>query len=455
MDFTDSQYAQLILAMACGILLFAMVYRIPERATLAILILLIPFQVIDSRYGSVNMLLIYLISFSFLLQGRLRQLPFLGPILLVLFSMVLSFTQVHPLVRMTNILYLIGFFSNILIFYLIYNFVLRTKDWNFIIKCLVALNILIVIYCAIQFVAGSQTVSLFGIRELSMNPIRADGRLVGPFKATAITAEYLSVQCVLLAYLLTRRPGPGERATFIGLIAMNSLFLIATGNRGGFITLVFGGLLFLYFFRRQLGLARVTKMLVAGSTIVTIVALLVINYTQYDMLFDRLSDTEVEGGVPDTRARAWPLAWERFQQAPILGHGPQLAIGTTQERAIAELATMIYPHNLILHVLYTTGLLGLIAWFVFFWQLVRRLLVAKSFEPEDGGGVIRMGLVMICVVFVSQLRIEFLRDGVLDYQNFLFALFALLLACSDLIVSAVRKEVQSRPFGKPVQESTV
>ena len=81
MDFTNAQYAQLIIAALAGIMFFLLLFRLPEKASLGFLIVLIPFQIIDTRYGSLNTIMIYVAAFTYLIQGRLSKLPFLGPIL--------------------------------------------------------------------------------------------------------------------------------------------------------------------------------------------------------------------------------------------------------------------------------------------------------------------------------------------------------------------------------------
>ena len=444
MDFSDSQYAQLIVSALAGIAYFILLFRLPERASVGFILLMIPFQLIDSKYGTINTVLVYIAAFAFLLQGRMTRLPFLLPILLVLFSFLLAFSQSHPAARVQHILYFFGFFSNILLFYIVYNFVLRTRDWQFVFNVLLALNVLVLIYCAIQFIAGPTRVTLFGIQELSMNPIRKDGRLVGPFKATAATAEYLTIQCVLLGRILIQGAAHHVRRGVVLIMTLNVLFLIATGNRGGFITIIFGALLFLGVFRRELGLARVAKIFVGGAIIFTLLAVVLVNFTEYGMLFGRLEGTSIEGGVPDTRATVWPIAWEGIQEAPILGHGPKLFISTS-DNLVADIPYMLHAHNLALHILFTTGIVGFASWMVFFWLMSSRLLTANRIRNshETLSSLPRIGLVILCAFAISQLRIEFLREGLLDYQNYLFVLFALLLsACSLLATSSKESPVE-------------
>jgi O-antigen ligase len=451
MDFSDSQYTQLIVALGGGFVLFALVYSLSEKVSLGFLMLLVPFQVIDSSYGTLNTVLIYLVAGAYLLQGRLTKLPFIGPIVFILFAFLLAFSQAPPEARVYHILYLVGFFANVLLFYLVYNFVLRTKDWRFVFKILIVLNIFFVIYCAIQFWSGREPFYFFGIQEFAMNPIRRDGRLMGPFNATAATADYLTLQVFFLAYILIRTPPRRIRVLVVSLLVANFLFLISTGNRGGFISLIIGGLLFLFVFRRELGFARIAKLSFAGGMLFTIVAVGVVSFTQYGMLFDRLEGTTVEGGVPDTRARAWPDSWGRIQDQPVLGHGPRLRL-TTLDRAVGDIPYVIYPHNLVLHILYTTGIVGLVAWIIFFWSMTGRLLMVKSptCDDQELAGLPRLGLVIIGTLMVSQIRIEFLREGLLDLQNYLFVLFALFLSSRDLIVEQARGSTVSRGFGKPL-----
>ncbi|HNP35120.1 MAG TPA: O-antigen ligase family protein [Woeseiaceae bacterium] len=449
MNISVAQYAQMIVAAIGGIAFFLVLFRLPEKRSLAFLIILIPFQVIYTRYGSLNEILIYVAAGTYLLQGRLSRLPFLGPILLVLFVYLLAFTQSYPAARIYHVIYMIGFFSNILLFYMVYNYILRTGDWRLIVKCLLFVNLLVVGYCAIQFFAGSNRVTFFGINEFSLIPPRKDGRLVGPFNATAATAEYLTFQCLFIACLLYYRQKSKFRWAAIALITLNFLFLIATGNRGGFVTLVLATLLFLLAYRRELGMARVVKLLTAGATLFTAMAIVLVSFTEYGMLFERLEGTEIEEGVPDTRSLVWPLAWAEIVKKPILGHGPKLAISTRFEQ-VGSIEYVRFPHNLLLHILYTTGIVGVFAWVVFFSTLAMRLFKVRRAPVDDRelATLPRVGLLVLVVFFVSQLRIEFLRESLLDYQNYLFVLFGFFLATSDLIVAQVTQPLASRGFGK-------
>ena len=87
-------------------------------------------------------------------------------------------------------------------------------------------------------------------------------------------------------------------------------------------------------------------------------------------------------------------------------------------------------------------------WIAFFTAMAAKLWDVRHARIEDRelATVPRMGIVILTVFFVSQLRIEFLRGSLLDYQNYLFVLFATLLACSDMIRARLRRDKRLTGF---------
>ncbi len=77
LDFTTSQFIQIIIALFIGTGIFLAGYFFSEKYTVAALILIIPFQFIDSNYGSVNMVLTYLLGISLLVKGKMGRLTIL------------------------------------------------------------------------------------------------------------------------------------------------------------------------------------------------------------------------------------------------------------------------------------------------------------------------------------------------------------------------------------------
>ncbi len=443
MDFTTGQYVQLIGALAAGVALFIAVYRVPEKATLAFLVILIPFQLVDSRYGTLNTVLIYLVVFAYLLQGRMRAAPMFWPSILVLFAYAISFSMVHPAARTYNLFWLVGFFSGFLLFYLVVNFVQRSGDWRFLIKTLHFTNVLVVIACVLEMTVGQSQTAVFGIKEWTIDAGRAHaGRLVGPFGSTHTTADYLVIQCVLLGFCLINESRSRVKFLFGSLLAANSMLLVATGDRGGFVSFVLAALSFLFLFRREIGSFRAVRMLVAGVVLFSISSFLMVQYTDFGVLYSRLEETEfAEGGVPDNRATSVARGVQYFSESPIVGLGPVYTIsGREPDEKVADIPWRNYPHNLPLHILASTGIVGMIAWTIFLLALTISLLSMRRVHTPDAplSQMPRVGLLVLFVFLVGEMRVEFLRVSMEDVQHYMFVLFGLFVACAALLEQQAR-----------------
>ena len=180
MSGSFGQLVQVIAALVFAIGFFVLAYSAPEKRVLAILIVLIPIQLIDSKFGTLNVFLTYLIAAAFVLQGRLKAAPLLWSVFLLLLAYAISFSFSHPAARTWHVLYMIGFVSNILLFYLVYNYVDRTGDWKLIFRSLIGINVLVVIACLIEIALGDNQIQLFGIRDWTLGSKRAyQGRIEG------------------------------------------------------------------------------------------------------------------------------------------------------------------------------------------------------------------------------------------------------------------------------------
>ena len=119
MDWGTGHYFQLIIALFGGGMLFLVAYLAPVRIVMWVLLLLIPFQLIDSIYGSINMVFTYMVGAAFLLRGRIVRLPLLGAIIFIMFAYMLSFSLALPGTLRDHGLYIISFISNFLLFYIV------------------------------------------------------------------------------------------------------------------------------------------------------------------------------------------------------------------------------------------------------------------------------------------------------------------------------------------------
>ena len=280
-------------------------------------------------------------------------------------------------------------------------------------------------------------------------------RLTGPFNAVGMTAEYLVIMIFLIAYELLHNKNPRTRMLLYVLMAADIGLVVATGNRGGFLSLLGGSVLFLWVFRKDLGLVRSASLIAAAGLFATLAIFIVLNYTQYNHMFERLSNTEIEGGIPDSR-QGWKTTVELIKERPILGHGPQLRLFDDWERVIPGHTPIDYPHNLYLFLLYTVGIVGVLAYLTFFIGILVRVTKASKLSIGDAylNGFLRLGQVLVIVFLVDQLKVEFLRISLTDYWQFVFCVFAILVGAADLVSKRAQLEtgvnnIFKSPIGDP------
>ncbi len=435
MDFSSSQWLQLNIAAALAVIAFIFVYSAPTKWVVTGLILIIPFQIISSRYGSLNIYLVYLIAFVFLLRGQIRELPFIGFVAAIVFAYAVSFSQVPPVTRADHLLYLFFVGSNFLVFYIIYNYYRSNPDARGFLYLLVFLNVLVLIYSFAQLIVGINPNSPLFSGEIGLRPPREDGRLTGPFGTVGLTAEYTVIAVFVLGFMLmTMRLSLKSKLFLFFLILGNFAVMIATGNRGGILVLVMCGVFFLFLFRRELGGKGIANALGGIAFAFSVAAAIIINYSDFNMLFDRLAETEIEEGIPDTRSRVWPDTWARIQEHPIAGQGPQLRLSDSTYQRPGAPQQVEMPHNLYLYLMDTLGTLGLLAYLGFFFILYYRYASCR-FDDADPvvKGIPKLAMVLMLVFIIDQMKIEFLRSIATEYQHFMFMLWGALasLTCVD------------------------
>jgi O-antigen ligase len=428
-DISTSHLIQLLLALTGGISLYVASYIGFQRAFFKALIVVIPFQFFTSVYGSFNMALTYVLGASMFLNqswmrnGSRRNWPLLWAILLILISFFLSWIQAPRVFWTKNLFYFIMIVSNVVMFYMSYHFVSDAEDMLTFFKLLLFCNVLVILYCIIQLIVGFGEFRFLGIQEFSIQKNRTDYRLVGPFNAVGITAEYLVIQCLLLGYYLISMDK--YRKMIIGLIFCNVAALVGTGNRGGFISFLVSAFLFVHFFRRELGPRKVMVLIASVATITVVASFVMIKCTDFNMLYDRMLGTRFDGVTPDTRS-GWPHVIEKIFDKPILGHGPRLVtrgeVNALRKWPEGEIG--FHPHNLYLYIFYTTGLIGFLCFTLLaigYLSILRRMTTVAC-SNRFISGLPRLGIIIFFIFLLDQMKIEALRWYLLDYQHYLSTL---------------------------------
>jgi len=440
---TTSHIIQLLLALTGAFILFILAYLIPEKIALYFLALLIPFQLIDSRYGSINMVMTYALGMATLLKSLLYKKLFLKrtsldiPIIILLIIYVISLIQSKYILN--NLFYLINFGANIVIFYLAVNLLESEQDVKRLIYTLGVSCSFVIIYCILQGIMGEKRLVLLGIQEWTLFPAaKGATRLMGPFNAVGITAEYFVISILLQIYMFISEREKYKKLFWIILLIGSFATLIATGNRGGFISLILGLFLINFLFKEK-GTIYLFILPIIFIGILIVTSYFVIRYTKYNLLYERLLSTRLEkGAIPDTRYIAWKNAIEGIKNKPIFGHGPRFKLFDSSMKKTSlfnkthYFDIKLYPHNLYLFIFYTLGIVGLIAYIIFFLRFYSCLKIYNS-TSDFLSGLINLGKIIFVVFLFDQMKVEFLRYNLTDYQQFIFLLFGMLTAITNIV----------------------
>jgi O-antigen ligase len=318
---------------------------------------------------------------------------------------------------------------------------------------LLAINVLVVIYCGLQLTAGAgEAFNPLGAKEFAFNANRdpSDPRLVGPFANPGTTAGYFTLMTLIyLVELMTR--SPFRRRLIQGLILANVAGIVATGNRASFLVLLAAFPVLLLTFRTELGPRRFFQYMAGGFAAVLVASALMAALTGFGNMFTRLEKvTETEDGLPTTRAGTWPIAFEKIKRDPWFGEGPHFfrvedaEIRGVMRTHFEDLGDVVrafdpYPHSLYLFLLRTVGVVGLIAVLWFFAQVFFEL--RKSLRRHDMAEhpkmLVKAGVVVVGAFLVTQITLEFNRTGTLDYAQFILALMGLFVGVADRGASVV------------------
>lgn len=433
--------AKLIAVLFLALGFFVFCYIASPRTTIPWLICLSPFQIIETSQTTSSVILTYVVAIAFIFKGKVRFLPMLGVILAILLIYLASAGLAHRATHFEHGLYIFNYVSALLLFYLVYNFVRETKDLDLIIKTLIILDIAVVLHGIIQVTVGP--LSLFGLEEVRMyGPRRGeDARLSGPYGSVTLVADFFVMYIFFIAYLVIHTKSAVRRNLLYLLMAANLACLLMTANRGGFLLLIGGGAVFLYMFRSQLGMRRAVGISVSGIFLLVLMSVIVVNFTNYGLMYERLAQTEFEeGGLPDTRAGTWSRVIPRIAEKPLLGHGPRFRLRDDYVRPYYRgYKPTTFPHNLVLFLLYTVGFVGLTAYLLLFSAFIVRLRAAIRRPTNDifVDGFVKLGLLLMVIFLVGQLKIEFLRFVLIDYAHFVFTFLAIWLAISDMVKTGV------------------
>ena len=434
-----SHALQMMGAIVFSLGLFLVVYLLDEKKIFFFLAFMIPFQIIDSKYGSLNFVMTAVFFVALVRKYQSRSIPLKGPGRIVtvafigfLVAELLSLTQAPSSTWDLNLYYVVNIAGNYLLLFLAANLI---KDESQVVKLiywLAAGNIVVVIYCAAQGLLGFEGYAFMGVQELSMKTIREDKRILGPFMNTQAFVGYMVLQSMFLLYARFVLAKTVVQKWFWSLLLLCTMgALVASNTRTGFLSFILGMLLTTLFLVRHVGIGRSLYLLVGGTAALAAASYAVVTYTEYNRLFERLSNTEVTNLEVDTRKGLIPLFLREIAKKPLIGHRPMFGLPKKIRQSRNKLS---YPHNLYIYLLYTVGMLGFTFFMLFLGSVFLRLRQAgKNWSGFQRLKAFPAFCMMVFLVFlVQQYFISFIRFETRDFQQYIFLLFGLFCALPHL-----------------------
>jgi O-antigen ligase len=445
MPFDEGIQNQLTAILALATLLFITASALPRRISIAVLVLLIPFQAVETRFGTSSIILAYVVAIALVLRKEKIALPLLPQIVFLLLWYLISMSAMHPSTYIHHGVYIFGLISAFFVFWLGYDLAVRARSELTVVNLFIVTNWLVAVYCVVQLWLGpGERFVLFGIDEINMTRVRADGRLTGPFESAEISAQYFVLMQFLILHQFWYVRTSWVKWALGALLALNMAFLVATGSRGEFLVLIGGGGLYLWLFKKRLGLGLTIALAAGGALAITATALIVVNFTQFGNLFDRLQETEfTEQGIPDTRQNTWPAAWAQIVKDPIIGHGPRLRFPLEDKQGVRydHHEYIKYPHSLYLFLLFTVGVPGMLVFLWFLLSIMYRCWRAMSHFDSSPyyADLARTGFLLVLLFLIEGIKIDQMRFNLADYWHFFFALCGVFVASTARVAQTVRE----------------
>jgi len=185
--------------------------------------------------------------------------------------------------------------------------------------------------------------------------------ILGPI----IISQYGGLAALTFFYAICYRKFTFHDA-FFWLIGM--ALLVVGASRGPLIAILFTHFLItLHLIKTRFKSLRLWASLsvVLLVFIIGVIKFIVPNIKQI-FLFDRVTKSVETGEGLDARATQWSTAWAQFLDNPIAGD------------SIIEKSLNFYPHNLILEILMSTGIIGGFCFFILLFKSINNYFVVKD-----------------------------------------------------------------------------
>lgn len=284
-------------------------------------------------------------------------------------------------------------------------------------------GILVVVIAAVQLVLPSLTIPglLTNVGAIQQENGLSNLRVYGPIGDYELLGEMLALAAVIAVFLALRSRGL-RRLLWAWSVPIFFVGIASTSTRSSFVIFVLGVALILLTLARAEGQHRMQAWVMVALGVVAAIPVITLLQRSFGTgyLFERVQAAPTSGSFAEIIGPRTEL-WSAFHDQ--LPRGPHLLFGAGPAFDYDRYQT--YPHSLPLTLVFTTGIIGAIAFYSFLATIIGRC-VRTWIALKDSYAFV--GGLLVVLFVLNELKIEYIRQY--NYQWFIWALLGVCAASS-------------------------
>lgn len=406
-------------------------FFVKQNIIYIIIIITIFFPIpIMSGFGTnlLSTILIIFFSISTLIRNKWK-FPFIlfwGIFLMILTFQLLGTSEYYFI---NAIKWYAIIFSCFIFFYFTYNLITKENYIKYL-KLIVIFSVLEAFVSYLQVIVPNimKKVQIFNLSN-TMTKI-GELRVRGTFGSYELLAEFFCIILILLIILFQKRDLSLYKFLTCFIIIFSALVLTAT--RGAFILFVFSSIILL--FTRAI-IFRHKKTYIFSIIAILIFGFIIIQFSNSlpqipkiidRLIFERTTDFIYYKGllIPSNRV-IWYEYYDIISGSNL--NNKLIGISLTKPGFIENISQ---PHSLYLHLIYITGFIGIIAFFVPIFIIIKKLIINIINVFDRNQKYIFFGLLFILlIILIDQYKVSMFREA--GYPQFIFSFLGIIYAIID------------------------
>lgn len=436
-SFVAMQFFQLTpryLKLLLGVAFVVAVVRLPLPRAVAVFCLLFPAPTFIFLTDT-NVLFVGVLALAWLTQVALRRwprriaTPLDGLLWAYLAVHLLSFLNVGDLETIRKGLNVLQFLTaGVVLYVVIVNAVRTERDLIIVLRALCWTSAFVNLTALVEYFGhGYQLVPEWFLFRGGHSPA-VGGRVGGIFGFHGLLADWSAMMFWLEITMGLRATRRAAKGFYYGLALLSILMIALSVNRGGAVIWAAGGLYYLWLMRGQVRWWRTVVLVPILAAVSVLLELFTGKWLEQVELVGRITNTQFQRGIPDTRIEAWSAILRRIPDHLWIGHGPFYDLRGGFQFGV------YWPHSAYLFYLYTTGVAGLLI-----FMAIVILTIGKTYPGSrvdftrapaavSAGALLHIQVVMFAI---AQVRDEHQRGNV--YVYVMWILFGLAMASRAIL----------------------